>query len=95
MRFSWLMWTQVIKNRNRELCTGMEGRDSAGNPGCLSGRGTRQISAIMEESYTPALLRSDTGLNPDDYVSVGSFTHHPFYENFILEIPDNWLWSSI
>jgi bleomycin hydrolase len=27
----------------------------------------------------------------DDYVSITSYTHHPFYEAFMLEIPDNWL----
>ncbi len=26
---------------------------------------------------------------------MGSFTHHPFYKPFILEIPDNWIWGSI
>lgn len=26
----------------------------------------------------------------DDYVALTSFTHHPFFERFVLEIPDNW-----
>lgn len=30
------------------------------------------------------------GINPDDYVEITSFSHHPFYSKFILEIPDNW-----
>lgn len=30
------------------------------------------------------------GLNPDDYVELTSYTHHPFYSSFQLEIPDNW-----
>lgn len=30
------------------------------------------------------------GINPDDYISLTSFEHHPFYEPFILEVPDNW-----
>lgn len=34
------------------------------------------------------------GVDANDYVSVTSFTHHPFYSSFILEIPDNWQWSS-
>ncbi len=33
-------------------------------------------------------------INPDDYVNLTSFTHHPFYTSFILEIPDNWMWES-
>jgi len=28
-----------------------------------------------------------------DYIQITSFTHHPFYQQFILEAPDNWLWS--
>ena len=35
----------------------------------------------------------DTGLNPDDYVSLTSYTHHPFYSQFVLEIQDNWRWA--
>jgi len=27
---------------------------------------------------------------PDDYVMLSSFTHHPFYSGFVLEVPDNW-----
>ena len=33
---------------------------------------------------------ADLELNADDYVSISSFTHHPFYSKFILEIPDNY-----
>jgi bleomycin hydrolase len=29
-------------------------------------------------------------INPDDYIEITSYTHHPFYEKFPLEIPDNW-----
>lgn len=32
-------------------------------------------------------------INPDDYVSVTSYTHHPFYTKFAIEVPDNWLWG--
>ena len=31
----------------------------------------------------------------DDYIEIGSFTHHPFYSQFIIEIPDNWMLGSI
>jgi hypothetical protein len=30
----------------------------------------------------------------DDYVNITSFTHHPFYEPFVIEVPDNWRWDS-
>lgn len=42
------------------------------------------------KTYTPKSFLEMTGLNPDDYVTLTSFTHRPFYENFILNIPDNW-----
>ena len=30
------------------------------------------------------------GIRPNDYIQLTSFTHHPFYTRFALEIPDNW-----
>jgi len=47
------------------------------------------------ETYTPKSFAESLGLSIDDYVEIGSFTHHPFYETFILEVPDNWGWGSI
>lgn len=41
-------------------------------------------------SYTPQSFYESLGLNPDDYVGITSYTHHPFYESFPLEIQDNW-----
>ncbi len=43
--------------------------------------------------YTPRSFGESLGLNPEDYVSITSFTHHPFYEQFVLEIQDNWRWG--
>lgn len=42
------------------------------------------------KKYTPASFRDAMKINPDDYVSLTSFTHHPFYTQFVLEVPDNW-----
>lgn len=47
------------------------------------------------KTYTPKSYADELGLNPDDYVIIGSYTHHPFYQQFIIEIPDNWLRGSI
>ena len=44
-------------------------------------------------TYTPKSFGESLGLNPDDYVSITSYTHHPFYEQFVLEIQDNWRWG--
>ena len=46
-------------------------------------------------TYTPKSFVSDyCGINPENYVQITSFSHHPFYEPFILEVPDNWIWSN-
>ena len=42
------------------------------------------------KEYTPKDFVKELGLNADDYISLTSYTHHPFYEKFILEIQDNW-----
>ena len=44
--------------------------------------------------YTPATFAEHIGFNYDDYVNITSFTHHPFYEPFIIEVCDNWRWDS-
>ena len=43
------------------------------------------------KEYTPESYAASLGLNPKDYIGITSFTHHPFYEAFAVEIPDNWL----
>lgn len=42
------------------------------------------------KTYTPKSFIETTKLKTDDYISIGSFTHHPFYDEFILEVPDNY-----
>jgi len=42
------------------------------------------------KTYTPKSFVQSLGLNAEDYVSITSYTHHPFYERFALEVPDNW-----
>jgi bleomycin hydrolase len=41
------------------------------------------------KKYTPKEFLASTKLNLDDYVTLTSFTHQPFYSKFILDIPDN------
>ena len=45
------------------------------------------------KAYTPQSFAEELGLNMDDYVSITSFTHHPFYTQFAVEVPDNWAWG--
>ena len=45
-------------------------------------------------TYTPQPYRDAIGLNNlDEYISLTSFTHHPFYTQFAIEVPDNWRWT--
>ncbi len=84
----------VIKNPNRELSPVWD----LGYEGILDSY-LGEIPETFEyegTQYTPQSFASDAmGLNMDDYVEIGSFTHHPFYEKFIIELPDNWLWDEI
>lgn len=41
--------------------------------------------------YTPKSFAAEkVGIDPDNYVEITSYTHHPFYAKFALEIPSNW-----
>ncbi len=48
------------------------------------------------KEYTPvSFAREFVGLDLDNYVEISSYTHHPFYTKFIIEIPDNWMWEEV
>ena len=47
------------------------------------------------KQYTPKSFTKSLNFNPEDYVYIASFTHHPFYEEFVLEVPDNWMMKSV
>ena len=42
------------------------------------------------KEYTPKSFAASLGLNFDDYVTITSYTHHPFYSAFAVEVQDNW-----
>ena len=42
------------------------------------------------KEYTPKSFAASLGLNFDDYVTITSYTHHPFYTAFAVEVQDNW-----
>lgn len=46
------------------------------------------------KEHTPLSYRDELGLNMDDYISVTSFTHHPFYTKNPIMVPDNWTMAS-
>ena len=43
-----------------------------------------------KKNYTSTTFAETLPINPDDYIELTSFTHHPFYGTFVLEVPDNW-----
>jgi len=52
---------------------------------------------VLPESFeyngkneTPSSFAEELGLASNDFISITSFNHHPFYKKFILEIPDNY-----
>ena len=42
------------------------------------------------KTYTPQSYAASLGLNLDDYISLTSYTHHPFYSSFVIESPYKW-----
>jgi len=45
------------------------------------------------KKYTPKTFAESLGIKAEDYISITSFTHHPFYTEFPIEVPDNWRWA--
>ena len=43
----------------------------------------------------PKSFAKSLNFNADDYVFISSFTHHPFYDEFIIEVPDNWMMKEV
>lgn len=78
----------VIENNNKKLSTAWK----SGYDGVLSaylGNDPAKFT-ISGKEFTPQSYAASLGLNFDDYISITSFTHHPFYTKFAIEIPDNW-----
>lgn len=45
--------------------------------------------------YTPASFAASLPIDLGDYIEFTSFTHHPFYTEFAMEVPDNWNWDKV
>ena len=49
---------------------------------------------VNGKEYTPHTYVKDyLRLDPNDYVSLTSYTHEPFYKPFVIEVQDNWRWA--
>lgn len=83
----------VAKNPNRTLTT-------AWRPGFQAVLDTYlgpcpEKFTVDGKEYTPAEYRDAMKIVPEDYVTLSSFTHHPFYSWFPLEVCDNWRWDEV
>ncbi len=78
----------VAKNKNQKLSTqwkvGLQGILDAYLGECP------EKFQYEGKEYTPQSFAASLGLDWNDYVSVTSFTHHPFYTAFPVEVQDNW-----
>ena len=84
----------VIENNNKKLSTAWhESIDATLNS--YLGELPEKFD-YKGKTYTPLSFSRDyLGLDMDNYVEISSYSHHPFYEKFILEVPDNWSWDEM
>ncbi len=82
----------IAKNPNKKLTTAwLRGFDGIINAYLGEVPATFNIDG---KEYTAESYRDALGINTDDYINLSSFTHHPFYEPFIIEVCDNWRWDT-
>lgn len=82
----------IIRNPNRQLSTAWQ-RGFKSVLDAYLGECPETFTYEGKE-YTPHTYVESLGINLDDYIDVTSWTHKPFYEKMIIEVPDNWLWES-
>ena len=85
------MLDAVIKNKQGQLTTSWKAAFNAVLDAYLGP--VPETFSYQGKEYTPTSFATSLGLNMDDYVVITSFTHHPFYEHFVIEVPDNWIWA--
>lgn len=84
----------VVDNPNKKLTTAWHDAFDS-NLDSYLGKLPEKFTYQGKE-YTPQSFATDfVGLNLDDYVEITSYTHHPFYSKFIIEVPDNWSWDEV
>ncbi len=81
----------VIKNKNRKL-TPVWKKGFDGMLDAYLGDYPKTFTYEGVE-YTPESFRKMLGINADDYIEITSYSHHPYYETFVMELPDNWMLS--
>ena len=48
-----------------------------------------EVFQYRDATWTPEDFATSIEFDADDYVAFTSYSHHPFYKSFVLEIPDN------
>ncbi|MCB0381260.1 MAG: aminopeptidase [Flavobacteriales bacterium] len=84
---------QIVKNPQRKLTPSWQNAIN-GILDAYFGKVPTEFE-YQGKKYTPKTYAASLGLNMDDYVVIGSYTHHPFYETFAIEVPDNWNFGTI
>lgn len=87
------MLDAVAKNKNKKLSTAWQ-KAFNNVVDVYFGKDIKTFSYKGKE-YTPESLRDALSIVPDDYVEIGSFSHHDFYTLCDFEVPDNWIHSKI
>ena len=78
----------IVKNPNKELTTAWIAGFNAILDAYLGP--VPQKFTWEGKEYTPVSYAQSLGIVADDYITLTSFTHVPFYKPFVLELPDNW-----
>ena len=81
----------VVKNKNRKLTTAWKDGLNA-ILDTYFGKMPEKFTWKGKES-TPHSFAESLPVKMSDFVFVTSYTHHPFYEQYIVEVPDNWMWE--
>jgi bleomycin hydrolase len=79
----------IVKNPNKKL-TPVWHKGFTGVLDAYIGKIPEKFD-FQGKTHTPMSFAQSLGLKWSDYRTITSFVHHPYYEDFILEIPDNWM----
>ncbi len=101
LKHNHLEMDAVLKGYVEALVNGKQQKLSKAWKNGFEGILTAYLGKIPEKfhykgsEYTPKTFAKSLDLNFDDYTTIGSFTHHPFYEKFVFEGADNWAYGRI
>lgn len=83
----------VVKNKNKKL-TPIWLKGYNGVLDAYFGEKVKDFD-FKGKKYTPKEFAKEMKFNADDYIEIGSFSHQPYYEEFQIEVQDNWMWGNI